>query len=451
MHTRHIFLPILTVWFFAGCGIYNSYERDDMPVADSLYRTADSQQALDTLPQWDKFFSDPYLKKLIERGLASNADMRMATLAVDRAQASLSASRLAYLPSLNLAGDASLDHFNDTSKKTYAIGAEASWQIDIFGRLTNARRAAKAALLQSESYRQAVQARLVATIAESYYSLLLLDAQIEIASQTVVNWRQTTSTLEALKEAGRSNEAAVQQTRAQQLSLEADLVTLRHQLYTLENSLCALLMEPPHAVERGSLKNTALPQQLATGLPAQLLNNRPDLQQAEAVLMEHFYNVEAARAAFFPMVTLSGTLGWTNSHSGISVNPAQIFVNLAGSLLQPVFNRGTLRANYRVAQANRQAALTSYQQALLNAGNEVNEALSQCQTSAARIALDTSRVAALTRAVEHTTSLMSYGSSSYLEVLTAQQSLLTAQLTLADDRYRQLAATASLYQALGGR
>ena len=167
--------------------------------------------------------------------------------------------------------------------------------------------------------------------------------------------------------------------------------------------------------------------------------------------MEHFYNVEAARSAFFPMLTLSGTLGWTNSHSGITVNPAQIFVNLAGSLLQPVFNRGALRANYRVAQASRQAAFVSYQQAILDAGNEVNEALSLCQTATARIALDTARVAALSLAVEHTTSLMSYGSSSYLEVLTAQQALLAAQLSLADDRYRRLAATASLYQALGGR
>ena len=363
MRVRNIAIAISALSLFASCGIYSSYQRDDMPIADSLYRSADRQQAADTLPSWNDYYSDHCLGKLIEQGLTNNADLQTATLAIEKAQAALASSRLAYLPSLNLTGDAATDHFNDASKNTYAIGAEASWQIDIFGRLTNARRAAKAALLQSEAYRQAVQARLIATIAESYYSLLLLDAQIEIATQTIANWRQTTTTLEALKAAGRSNEAAVQQTRAQQLSLEADLVTLRHQAYTLENSLCALVMEPPHAIERSTLAATAAPRQLAAGLPAQLLNSRPDLQQAEAVLMEHFYNVEAARSAFFPMLTLSGTLGWTNSHSGITVNPAQIFVNLAGSLLQPVFNRGALRANYRVAQASRQAALVSYQQA----------------------------------------------------------------------------------------
>ena len=439
----------VTLLAMSSCAIYGTYHRDNIEDIDSLYGTAASTDTV-AVPGWRQFFSDPQLQSLVETGLSRNADLGMARQRVLQAQARLSSARLDYLPSLSLTPETSVDAFNGTTSTSWELAATASWEIDIFGRVTNAKRGAQAALMASESYCKAVQTQLVATIAESYYSLLLVDAKLTVAAQTLESWTQFISTLEALKEAGNATEAAVQQAVAQKLALDADILSLKQQQREAENTLCTLLLWSPRTISRDTLPAEVFPVTLEAGVPAQLLDRRPDVCQAEAELMQSFYNVNAARAAFFPQLTLAGTAGWTDRHSGISVDPAQLFVNAAASLLQPVFQRGHLRANYRVAEAEREAALLNYQQTVLRAGAEVNNALYQSQTAQQRITVDSARVEALNKAVDHTMQLMQYGRANYLEVLTAQQSLLSARQALAEDVYTRALAMISLYHAIGG-
>ena len=297
---------------------------------------------------------------------------------------------------------------------------------------------------------QAVQTGLVAAIAESYYTLLMLDEQLAISERTLANWDETVTTLEALVQAGRTNDVAVHQARASRTALNASLLTVRKSISETENSLCALLKEPAHAVSRGTLDGQHFPDEISAGLPLQLLANRPDVRQAEAALAEAFYATNSARAAFYPSLTLSGTLGWTNNGGGAILNPGKWLSSAIASLTAPLFNKGTNIANLQIAKARQEEAKQRFEQALLDAGNEVNDALTAWQTADGRIALDKEQIAELEAATEKTRLLVRYTSANYLEVLTAQQSLLTARLTLAQDRIGKIQAVISLYHALGG-
>lgn len=322
--------------------------------------------------------------------------------------------------------------------------------MDIFGKATNAKRGAAAALEQRHAYRQAVQTQLVATIAESYYTLLMLDEQFAISEQTLANCDETIATLEALMEAGKANEVAVRRARADRTAIEASMLTLRKSIGETENSLCALLKEPSHAVSRGTLDGQTFPDTLSTGVPLQLLANRPDVRQAEAALAEAFYATNVARSAFYLSLTLSGTLGWTNNGGGGIVNPGKWISNAIAQLTAPLFNKGTNIANLKIAEARRQEAALAFEQSLLDAGNEVNNALVEWQTADGRIRLYEQQIRDLEAATEKTLLLMRYTPVNYLEVLTAQQSLLTARLTLAQDRIAGIRGIIHLYHALGG-
>ncbi len=436
-----------------GCGVYNKYSRSDMDVdIDSLYRepmtTADTT-TIASMP-WREFFTDSRLQALIAAGLERNTDLGIARLQVAEAQAVLANARLSYLPSLNLTPQAGVSRYNGNTQKTYNLGATASWEADIFGKTTNAKRGAAAALEQRHAYRQAVQTQLVATIAESYYTLLMLDEQLAISEQTLANRDETIATFEALMEAGKANEVAVCRARADRAEIEASMLTLRKSIGETENSLCALLKEPSHAVSRGTLDGQTFPDTLSTGVPLQLLANRPDVRQAEAALAEAFYATNAARSAFYPSLTLSGTLGWTNNGGGGIVNPGKWISNAIAQLTAPLFNKGTNIANLKIAEARRQEAALAFEQSLLDAGNEVNNALVEWQTADGRIRLDEQQIRDLEAATEKTLLLMRYTPVNYLEVLTAQQSLLTARLTLAQDRIAGIRGIIHLYHALGG-
>lgn len=298
----------------ASCGTYKRYERPAQAVEglERLYgpdTTATDTASIASLP-WTELFTDPALQALIREGLANNTDLGIARLRVEEAEATLFTSRLAYLPSLTLAPQGQLGSYDGVKPdKTYSIAASAEWEVDLFGRLTNAKRGARAALEQSEAYRQAVQTQLVATIANSYYNLLTLDRQLDISLRTLDSWTEIVRTYEVRKRVGEANEAAVAQALANKLSVEGSVLTLRKQIRAQENSLSALLGRVPGPVSRTTLGEQRFPEKLAVGVPLQLLERRPDVRQAEAALAQAFYNTNAARSAFYPRITLSGSAG----------------------------------------------------------------------------------------------------------------------------------------------
>lgn len=452
MNYKNTFLLTVAAFSLSGCGIYTSYKpATDVP--ENLYReeVAETDTSGIGALAWQELFTDPQLQALIEEGLENNTDLRTAHLRVQEAEAALMTSRLAYLPALSLTPQGTISSFDGSkASKSYQLPVSASWEIDIFGKLTNAKRSAKAALEETKSYRQAVRTQLISTIANTYYTLLLLDKQLAISERTAALWQENVRAMYAMKKAGLSNEAAVSQAEANCLSVEASLLTLRQQINEAENSLSTVLGKTPQAIERGTLDNQAFPQTLTTGIPLDLLKNRPDVQQAEYALAQAFYGVNKARSSFYPNITLSGSVGWTNSGGGIISNPGALLLQAIGSLTQPLFNKGANIANLKIAKAQQEEATLAFHQSLLNAGSEVNNALKQWQTARARITLGEKQVTSLQTAVKSTQLLMDHGTTTYLEVLTAQQSLLQAQLSMEADRFDEIQGVISLYHAVGG-
>lgn len=450
---------ILIITLAAGltsCGVYTKYERPSEALAglDSLYRAdlrPDTAQTLASL-SWEELFADPHLQALIRRGLEANTDLQVARLQVEEAQATLRQSKLAYLPSANLTPEGTLSSFDGKKpQQTYNLGASVSWEIDLFGKLTNAKREARAALLASDAYRQAVQTQVVATVADSYYALLMLDEQISITRRMVESWEEYVHALEALLRAGQADRATVNQARASKLAAESSLETLVQQLVEQENALCAFLGETPRVVERGSMEGQSFPDTLRVGVPLDLLARRPDVRQAEAELMEAFYATNGARLAFYPSITLSGSAGWTNSGGTAITNPGAWLLSAVGSLVQPLFNKGENIANLKIAKARQEEALLHFRQELLDAGNEVNDALAQWQSARRRIRLDTAQAEHLAATLHDTSLLMQHSADvNYLQVITARQSLLSARLTVVQDRYDEIQGVIQLYHALGG-
>lgn len=450
---KKILLCLFLIVELSSCHIYRAYERPDVAIGDSLYRQPIEQKDTTSLASlsWSEFFTDPQLQQLIETGLANNTDLGIARLKVKEAEALLMTSRLSYLPSISLNPQGTLTSVDGNKpSKTYNLAASAEWEIDLFGKLLNSKRGAQAALEQSEAYRQAVQTQLVATIANSYYTLLMLDEQLDITRRTAETWNESVCAMKALKLAGEATEMAVAQTEAGKLSVDASVLSIERQINEMENSLSTLLGLSPQAIKRSSLESQQFPDTLSTGIPLQLLSRRPDIRQSEAQLAIAYYATNSARAAFYPSITLSGSAGWTNSAGAAITNPGQWLLSAIGSLVQPLFNRGKNIANLKIAKAQQEEALLSFRQSLLNAGAEVNDALVQWQTARQRIRLDEQQTVSLRSALRSSELLMQYSSQNYLEVLTARQSLLQAELTAVNDRYDKIQGVINLYHALGG-
>ena len=451
-HTLIVFAAVM----LASCGIYTNYERPAQAVADmdSLYRPEarpDTTRSIATL-RWEELFTDTCLQQLIRQGLAANADLAVARLQVEEAQAILRQSKLAYLPSVQLEPTGTLSSFDgQKTQKTYSVGASASWEIDLFGKLRNSKRQAQASLLASDAYRQAMQTQVVATVADSYYALLMLDEQIRITEQTAESWREYVRSLAALMQAGQADRATLAQAEASRLAAESSLLSLQQQAIEQENALCVFVGLTPRRLERGTMDGQHFPSHLSVGVPLDLLSRRPDVRQAEANLMQAFYATNSARAAFYPSITLSGSAGWTNSGGAAVANPGAWLLQAVGSLVQPLFNRGQNLANLKIAKAQQEEAVLQFRQSLLDAGNEVNNALAQWQTARERIRLDNGQVEQLTITLGDTELLMENSAdTNYLQVLTARQSLLSAQLAVASDRYDEIQGVIELYHALGG-
>ena len=434
-----------------GCSTYSRYHRAEIPT-ENLYRTLPA--GIDTVTiasmSWREMFTDRKLQSLIETGIKQNTDLNVARLRVEAAEAALITAKLSYLPSLGINAEGGSSQYDGTTAKTYNVGASASWELDIFGRLTAAKRGAVAALQGSRDYQQAVQTQLVATIADSYYTLSMLDTQMAINNRTLENWRATVRTLEALKKVGKANEAGVLQAKANVMQLESSQLAIRKSISETENALSAILAMPSHSIERNNLTEASFPDTISIGVPLQLLSNRPDVRQAEMELAQAFYATNVARAAFYPNITLSGTLGWTNNGGGGITNPGQWLLNVIGSLTQPLFNRGVNIANLNIAKSRQEEAKLLFRQSLLNAGKEVNDALTAWQTAKSQIEINARQVETLCDAVRKTESLMRHSNATYLEVLTAQQSLLEAEVQQLQTRFERIQSVIKLYHVLGG-
>lgn len=449
----YTFILLWAVCLMTGCSIYKPYSRPEVQT-EGLYR--DLEETKDTASiatlGWRNLFSDKNLQALIDKGLERNTDLRVAHTRVKAAEAVLMNARLSYLPSVVLAPDGSISGTEGAKAiKTYNLAASASWEIDLFGKVTNAKREALAALEGSRAYRQAVETQLIATIANSYYMLLMLDRQLIISEQTLITWKETEHSIEALKRAGKSNDAAVLQAKANRLALEASVVSIWKSIRETENGLSALLADTSHDIMRGALQKQQFPDTLSAGLPVQLLANRPDVRQAEWNLAQAYYATNAARSAFYPSLTLSGSIGWTNNVGGAVVNPGSWLFSAVGSLMQPLFNKGTNIANLRQAKARQEEALLLFQQSLLDAGKEVNNALTRWQSARIRMDYVNQQIMTLQEAVRKTELLMQHTSTNYLEVLTARQRLLEAELTQAQDKFEEIQGVIDLYHAVGGR
>lgn len=452
--TIRIVSTILLVLSLGGCKIYKAYERpDSIVVPDSLYRQTVASSDTTSLASlsWRDLFTDKHLQRLIEYGLANNADLEVARLRVQEAEARLKASRMAYLPSVSLTPQGTLTSVGgDKPSKKYDLAVSADWEVDIFGKLLNSKRGANASLEQSEAYRQAVQTQLVATVANSYYTLLMLDKQLDVTRKTAETWKECVSVMKSLKRAGQATETAVAQTEASKLAVEGSVLSLEKQINEMENTLSVLIGRTPQGIRRSTLDAQVFPAEMSTGVPLQLLGNRPDVRQCELQLAVAYYATNVARSAFYPSVTLNGSAGWTNAAGAVVSNPGQWLLSAVVSLVQPLFNRGQNIANLTIAKAQEKEALLAFRQSLLNAGAEVNNALVQWQTARKRIDIGMRQTEALRTAVHSSELLMQYGSQNYLEVLTARQSLLQAELDVITDRFDEIQGVVNLYHALGG-
>lgn len=425
------------------------------------YATADAQTN-DSIG-WRSVFTEPQLAGLIETALERNADLRTANLNVVQAEAQLKAARLAFLPGLMVGAEGNLQSSKgQPTQKTYNVPLTMQWEIDLAGRLRGEKRAAVANYWSTAETERAVRLQLIAAVATHYYQLVMMREQLAVTRETIENARQTVETMEALKEVGMQNEAAVSAARASYLNVSAQEKTLLQQIQATENALVVLVGRPTpdHFLQReGSDYQTSdscqqdilLPSLIERGKGVSLssLSNRPDVKAAEYALKAQMAHVYVARAAFYPQLTISASAGWTNNLGEI-VNPGQMLLSAIGSLVQPLFSKGQNRANLRIAKARQEQALVAFNQALLVAGAELSDALTACQLSSERLALRQQEVTAAEQAYEVSKDVMQNSSSTYLEVLTAQQSLLQSRLSLVSDRFDQIQGKINLFKALGG-
>lgn len=442
----------------SSCGIYNKYERPDVNVTGivrDVTSNTDTLAVTDTtsfgnLP-WRSVFTDPQLQVLIEQGLEHNTDLLNAALNVKMVEAQLMAAKLAFVPSFTFSPQGTISSWDGSkATKTYSLPINASWSIDLFGNLLNQKRSAQMALLATKDYQLVVKTNLIANIANAYYTLLMLDKQLEIVDNMTVLTKDTWNMMKLQKELNSAKETSVQSAEANYYSVLAQAADLKRQIRETENSLSLLLGQPAQTIARGRLEDQSLPTEFSTGVGIQMLNNRPDVHYAEMTLAQCFYDTQAARSKFYPNITISGSGAFTNSSGSGIVNPGKWLLSAIGSLVQPIFQNGQLVAQLKVAKATQEQAYNTWQNAVLSAGSEVSNALVLYNSSDEKSKLEEKQVESLTKNVQYTKDLFNMGSSTYLEVITAQQSLLNAELSKVQDDFYKMQAVVNLYYALGG-
>ena len=441
-----------------SCGIYNKYERPEVNtkglVRDVVSNT-DTLAVSDTasfgnLP-WRQVFTDPQLQSLIEKGIANNTNMLNAALNVKMVEDQLMVAKLAFVPSFTFSPQGTIASWDgNPATKTYQLPITASWNLDLFGNLLNVKRSAQMALLATKDYQLVVQTKIISNIANMYYTLLMLDKQLQVVNDMAKLTEETWNIMKIRKDLDLVKESSVQSAEANMYSVKAQAAGLKRQIRETENSLSLLLGQQAQTIQRGTFEGQSLPAQFSTGVGIQLLANRPDVHYAEMSLAQCFYDVNTARSKFYPSITISGTGAFTNSGGMGITNPGKWLLSAVGSLVQPIFAHGQIVAGLKVAKAKQEQAFNTWQNAVLSAGSEVSNALVLYNSSNEKSELEAKQVESLKKNVEYNKMLFNDGSATYLEVITAQQSLLNAELSKVADDFYKMQAVVNLYYALGG-
>lgn len=456
MKKTNIIIIAFAALSLTGCkSLYGNYERPDIKTSGIVRDPVDDKGALagssdfGNLP-WRSVFTDPQLQTLIEKALENNPDLLNAALNIDIAEQQLRASKLAFLPSVVFAPNGSISHFgtHTSSTQAYTLPITASWDVDLFGKLRSQKKAAQMALIQSRDYKVAVQTNLICNVANLYYTLLMLDRQKQIVDDMSGLTKNTWDMMKLQMEFGRARSTSVQSAEAAYYSVQTQGADIKRQIRETENTLSLLLGEPAQSIARGSLENQSLPANFSGGIGVQLLSNRADVHANEMALAQCFYNIQEARSRFYPALNISPTGAWTNSNG--LVNPGKLLLSVVGSLTQPIFMRGQLKAGLRVAEDRYKQAYNTWQNSILKAGAEVSNALVAYNSADEKNKLQLQQIDVLKQNVDHTQMLYTQSSSSYLEVITAQQSLLNAEISQVQEQFTKLQAIVNLYNALGG-
>ena len=452
-------IPLVAVALLGSCSALHQEYKSDLTVPNNLY--GDQQEIVASTAQpsiatlsWRQLFADPYLQRLIDTALVRNTDLAVTRLHVQQAEASLKAAKQAFLPSLTFNPNGGVNYFNKTTTGVYNVGLTAQWQADIFGSMKNKKRQSEAVLEQARDFEQATQSQLVTGVAMAYYKLLLCKGQLEIMQQTKGLWEKQLVTQRALYENGRAYSTSVNQMQASLLGVEAQIADMQFEIQRAENAICILLCQPHTTIEhsstvgRGHLLSSLGTSTLGSGLPIEMLANRPDVRAAQRAVEAAFYVKQQAKADFYPNLTLSGTLGFTNN--GGVVDPGKILLSALGELTAPIFARGQIKAKYAISELQQEEAKQQFVNTTINAGMEVNEALMMYNSAAGKDAIYSKQVAVLQDAYKGTQELMANGKATYIEVLTAREALLSAQLDELSNLYQATQGLIALYQALGG-
>ncbi len=421
---------------------------DDSPMA----QTNDTTSIAD-LP-WNQFYQDPYLTKLIEQGLQNNTDLKTAVYRIDQAAAYFKKSKADFFPTLSADAAASFQGgFQDNgASQAYSMGIYSSWEIDIWGKIRNAKRGKYSALLAQENSKNAIETQLIANIATAYYQLIALDTQKDLVIETIKNREDYYSTVKALKESAHVNEVAVLQAQAQLFIAQAYLPKIDNAIRATENTICYLLGTVPGPIERDLnifIGDIALNYD-TTFISAHILANRPDVLAAEKTVASYLYNYKSARAAMYPALTISGNIN-SDALSLDSWFSAPSFVwGAAAGLVQPIFNRRALKTQKETARLDYEIAVTNFKATVLNAGMEVSNALNANKTNNELAKMQMQQCEVLDKAYEYSIDLLINGYGTYLDVLMAQESAFESKLALISSLQECVNARIELYRALGG-
>ena len=455
--TIHIIILCAASLSLVGCdtikSLHSEYKSQATVPADVYGNTINMMADSLSLAElsWRDFFTDPLLQRLIDTALVRNTDINSARIAIQQSQAALDAAKQAFFPSVFFSPSGSISSFGGSAAaKTYNLPLQVNWDIDAFGSIKSQKRKSETVLMQAQIAEQAVRANIISAVAQQYSTLLLLDQQLEILLATDSLWNISLETQKILWENGKSYSTAVNQMESSYLNVKTSIVDTRRNIRQVENAICRLLAITPQSIERSHLGSYSLPRHFSTGVPAQLLQYRPDVKLADLAMAEAFYDTQAARAAFYPSISLQGLAGWTNSAGSSVVNPGKILLNAVASLAQPIYAQGKLKANLKINQLEQENLMNQYVQTVIDAGSQVNEALADFQAAVEKHDYYHRQVEVLKDAYRGTHELMDNGKASYLEVLTAQETLLNAQLNEAVNMYNGAQGIIALYIALGG-
>ncbi|SDE72296.1 efflux transporter outer membrane subunit [Cellulophaga baltica] len=458
--TKTMLLGVVLVTL-QGCFVAKDYKRPELAETEALYRTdnlpTDSVSMADV--SWKTMFTDPYLIEYIEEGLENNMDVRIALQQMIAAQAYAKQGKAGYFPTLSVGANYTRQEFSENSQfgslftgglDTYDVTADLSWEADIWGKIRSNRRASQADYLQNVAGHQAVKTQLISSIANTYYNLLALDAQLEVTKETIATRESGVATIKALKDAGQVTQVAVDQNVAQYNSARALQVDIEAAIFKAENTLSILLGKTPQKFERSSLDTQSMDQEMKLGVPTTLLRNRPDVMAAEYALIKDFELTNVANSSFYPSLTLTASGGLQSLELDKLFNANSLFATIVSGLTQPLLNQRKLKTQKEVALANQESSLLNFKKTLLVAGSEVSNALYTYKAETKKFEFRKNEVEALRTAEANSEELLKNGYANYLDLLTARQSALSAELNIIDSKLQQLVAIVDLYEALGG-